>query len=403
MFDLLEVITTALMVDQERLSASPRLTVGTVTDATTMLRVLFARIGSPNLGSPTAFSFNQATVSAQGARTIEKKGAAKKEVVKFKRQGGMCPECEGLGRVSDIDLAELFDKNKTFEENPLTIPGYKGGGWNERLYRESGFFPVDVPIKDFTEQQMQDFFYKEPTRMKIAGINMTYEGLIPRLQKSMLAKESSQTHIQKFIERAVTFTICPACQGTRLNDQALSSRILGTNIAQVCSLHITDASVAPLVANLCRVLDSFVKIGLGYLSLDRPASTLSGGEAQRAKMIRHLGSALTDVTYIFDEPTAGLHPHDIGRMNQLLIELRDKGNTVLVVEHKPETIAIADHVIDLGPGAGTAGGQIMYEGSFEGLRASDTITGKHLDDRLGPQGRRPPAHRPCRDSRRLSK
>lgn len=390
--DLLEGITTAIVVDQERMGGNPRSTVGTATDATAMLRILFARLGTPNLGSPTAFSFNQATVTAQGARTVEKKGAAKKEVVKFKRQGGMCSECEGLGRVSHLDLAELFDKNKTFEENPLTIPGYNGGGWNERLYRESGFFPVDIPIKDFTEQQMQDFLYKEPTRMKIAGINMTYEGLVPRIQKSMLAKESSQPHIQKFIDRAVTFVTCPACDGTRLNAEALSSKVQGKSIAEVCSMQITDLaewvrgiddkSVAPLVGALTHTLDSFVNIGLGYLSLDRPASTLSGGEAQRAKMIRHLGSALTDVTYIFDEPTTGLHPRDIDRMNQLLLELRDKGNTVLVVEHKPETIAIADHVIDLGPLAGSGGGEIMYEGSFEGLRASDTLTGKHLDDRI---------------------
>lgn len=392
--DVLEGITTAIVVDQERMGGNPRSTVGTATDATTMLRILFARIGTPNLGSPTAFSFNQATVSAQGARTVEKKGAKKKEVVRFKRQGGMCSECEGLGRVSHLDLAELFDENKTFEENPLTIPGYNGGGWNERLYRESGFFPVDVPIKDFTEQQMQDFLYKEPTRMKIAGINMTYEGLIPRLQKSMLSKdkESAQAHVQKFIDRAVTFVTCPECGGTRLNAEALSSKIKGKNIAEVCSMQITDLaewvhdiddqSVAPLVANISHTLDAFVKIGLGYLSLDRPASTLSGGEAQRAKMIRHLGSALTDVTYIFDEPTTGLHPHDIDRMNQLLLELRDKGNTVLVVEHKPETIAIADHIVDLGPLAGAGGGEIMYEGTYEGLRASDTITGKHLDDRV---------------------
>ncbi|WP_406275711.1 excinuclease ABC subunit UvrA [Nocardia sp. NBC_00881] len=391
--DVLDGLTTAIIVDQQRMGADPRSTVGTATDANAMLRILFSRLGQPHIGSPQAFSFNVASVSGAGAVTLERAGRTVKERRSFSITGGMCPSCEGRGAVSDIDLAQLFDDSKSLAEGAITVPGYNAGGWNMRLYKESGFIDPNKPIREYTKKELDDFLYREPTRMKIAGINMTYEGLIPRVQKSMLAKdkEAMQPHIRAFVDRAVTFTTCPECGGTRLSEAARSSKIKGMNIAEACAMQISDLaewvsgldepSVAPLLAALRHTLDSFVEIGLGYLSLDRSSGTLSGGEAQRVKMIRHLGSSLTDVTYVFDEPTIGLHPHDIQRMNELLLRLRDKGNTVLVVEHKPEAIAIADHVVDLGPGAGTAGGTVCFEGTLEGLRASGTVTGRHFDDR----------------------
>lgn len=391
--DVLEGLTTAITVDQQRMGGDPRSTVGTTTDANAMLRILFSRLGKPYIGSAKAFSFNVASISGAGAVTVRRGGQEVKERRSFSVTGGMCPRCEGRGSVTDIDLTQLYDDTKSLNEGAFTIPGYTGGGWNSRLYIESGFFDPDKPIREFTKKELRDLLHREPTRMKIAGINMTYEGLIPRVQKSMLSKdtESMQPHIRAFVERAVTFTTCPECAGTRLSEGARSSKIKGKNIADLCAMEIRDLaewvrgldepSVAPLLSTLLGTFDSFVEIGLGYLSLDRPSGTLSGGEAQRVKMIRHLGSSLTDVTYVFDEPTTGLHPHDIQRMNDLLLRLRDKGNTVLVVEHEPETIAIADHVVDLGPGAGTAGGTVCFEGTVEGLRASGTITGRHLGDR----------------------
>ncbi|MGI5472330.1 ATP-binding cassette domain-containing protein [Streptomyces sp. CA-132043] len=390
--DVLDGLTTAIIVDQQRMGADPRSTVGTATDANAMLRILFSRLGKPYVGPPGAFAFNVPSVSASGAIKVER-GAKKAEKVTFNKVGGMCPRCEGRGSVSDLDLAQLYDDSKSINEGAFTIPGFTGGGWNSRLYAESGFFDPDKPIRTFTKRQLHDLLHREPIRMKIAGINMTYEGLIPRIQKSMLSKdkEAMQPHIRAFVERAVTFAICPDCDGTRLAAHARSSKIKKLSIADACRMEIRDLaewvrgiedrSVAPLLTALQQTLDSFVEIGLGYLSLDRPAGTLSGGEAQRVKMIRHLGSSLTDVTYVFDEPTAGLHPHDIQRMNDLLRRLRDKGNTVLVVEHKPEVIEIADHVVDLGPGAGTGGGTVCFEGTVDGLRGSDTVTGRHLDDR----------------------
>jgi excinuclease UvrABC ATPase subunit len=392
--DVLEGLTTAIIVDQQRMGADPRSTVGTATDANALLRILFSRLGQPHIGSPNAFSFNVPSVQASGAITIER-GDSKTVRKTFTRTGGMCQRCEGRGTVTDIDLSQLYDDSKSLNEGALTIPGYTAGGWNYRLYTASGFVDPDKPIRKYTKKELHDFLYREPIRMKIEGINMTYEGLIPRIQKSMLSKdkEAMQPHIRAFVERAVTFTACPECGGTRLSEAARSSRIKGINIAEACAMQISDLaewvrgldepSVAPLLATLQQILDSFAEIGLGYLSLDRPSGTLSGGEAQRVKMIRHLGSSLTDVTYVFDEPTAGLHPHDIQRMNNLLLRLRDKGNTVLVVEHEPETIAIADHVVDLGPGAGTAGGTVCFEGTVEGLRVSGTLTGRHFDDRAG--------------------
>jgi excinuclease ABC A subunit len=391
--DVLEGLTTAIIVDQERMGSNPRSTVGTVTDANAMLRIVYSRLGQPHIGSSQAFSFNVASVSGAGAVTIERGGEKVKERRSFSITGGMCPRCEGVGSVTDLDLTQLFDDSKSLEEGALTVPGYNAGGWNMRLYKESGFFDPDKPIRDFTKTELHDFLYKEPVRMKIAGINMTYEGLIPRIQKSMLSKdrESMQPHIRAFVDRAVTYTTCPECNGTRLSEGARSSKIRGLSIADVCAMQISDLaewvrdfdepSVAPLIESLQLTLDSFVGIGLGYLSLERPSGTLSGGEAQRTKMIRHLESSLTDITYVFDEPTIGLHPHDIQRMNTLLLQLRDKGNTVLVVEHKPETIAIADHIVDLGPRAGTAGGTVCFEGTVEGLRTSGTLTGRHFDDR----------------------
>ncbi|MFF2901601.1 ATP-binding cassette domain-containing protein [Streptomyces sp. NPDC057966] len=393
--DVLDGLTTVITVDQQRLGADPRSTVGTATDANAMLRILFSRLGKPHIGSPQAFSFNVASVQASGAFKVDR-GADRTRTVKrtFTRTGGMCTRCEGRGTVSDIDLTQLYDDSKSLAEGAFTIPGWKSDSfWTVRVYAESGLLDPDKPIRKFTKKEMQDFLYREPTKVKVEGVNLTYEGLIPKIQKSFLSKdkEALQPHIREFVERAVTFTTCPDCDGSRLSAEARSSKIAKLNIADACAMQISDLaewvrglddpSVAPLLAALQRTLDSFVEIGLGYLSLDRPSGTLSGGEAQRVKMIRHLGSSLTDVTYVFDEPTIGLHPHDIQRMNDLLLRLRDKGNTVLVVEHKPQTIAIADHVVDLGPGAGTAGGTVCFEGTVEGLRAGDTVTGRHLDDR----------------------
>ncbi|WP_342023357.1 excinuclease ABC subunit UvrA [Arthrobacter citreus] len=391
--DRLEGLTTAIIVDQERMGANPRSTVGTATDANAMLRILFSRLGKPSIGSPNAYSFNVPSVKASGAITVERGGKSKAEKATFNRLGGMCPRCEGMGSVTDFDLSALYDDSKTLREGALTIPGYSMDGWYGRIYTGTGFLDPDKPIAKFGKRELHDLLYKEPTKIKVDGINITYEGLIPKIQKSMLSKdpEAMQPHIRAFVDRAVTFTTCPECEGTRLSPEARSSKINGKNIADACSLQITDLaewvrglkepSVAPLLAGLQHLLDSFAAIGLGYLSLGRPSGTLSGGESQRTKMIRHLGSSLTDVTYVFDEPTIGLHPHDIQRMNRLLLQLRDKGNTVLVVEHKPETIAIADHVIDLGPGAGAEGGTVCFEGTVTDLRASGTITGRHLDDR----------------------
>jgi excinuclease UvrABC ATPase subunit len=401
--DVLEGLTTAIIVDQERMGGDVRSTVGTATDANAMLRILFSRLGKPHIGSPQAFSFNVASISGAGAVTLERAGQTVKERRSFSITGGMCPRCEGRGTVTDVDLTQFFDDSKSLAEGAITIPGYTAGGWNYRLYSESGFYDPHKPIRKYTKNERHDFLYREPTRMKIAGINMTYEGLVPRIQKSFLSRDidALQPHIRAFVERAVTFTTCPECGGTRLSEAARSSKIKGINIADACAMQITDLaewvrgldepSVAPLLASLQQTLDAFADIGLGYLSLDRPSGTLSGGEAQRTKMIRHLGSSLTDITYVFDEPTIGLHPHDIQRMNVLLLQLRDKGNTVLVVEHKPEAIAIAEHVVDLGPGAGTDGGQVVFEGTVEGLRASGTLTGRHLDDRatLKPSVRTP--------------
>jgi len=393
--DVLDGLTTAILVDQERMGTDPRSTVGTATDAHAMLRILFSRLGQPHIGSAQAFSFNVASISGAGAVTLERAGKTVRERRSFSITGGMCPRCEGRGAVTDLDLSQLYDDRKSLNEGALTVPGYTGGGWNSRLYTESGFYDPDKPIRTFTQKERHDFLYHEPVRMKIAGINMTYEGLISRIQKSMLSKdkEAMQPHIREFVDRAVTFTVCPGCGGTRLSEAARSSTIKGISIADACAMQISDLaewirdldepSVAPLLTALQQTLDSFGQIGLGYLSLDRPSATLSGGEAQRTKMIRHLGSSLTDVTYVFDEPTIGMHPHDIQRMNGLLRQLRDKGNTVLVVEHKPEAIAIADHVVDLGPGAGPAGGEVVFEGTVDGLRASGTMTGRHLDDRAG--------------------
>ncbi|MEU8378067.1 excinuclease ABC subunit UvrA [Streptosporangium sp. NPDC048865] len=391
--DVLDGLTTAIIVDQQRMGANIRSTVGTATDANAMLRILFSRLGQPHIGSPQAFSFNTPTVRASGAITVER-GTAKTEKATFTRVGGMCTRCEGQGTVSDIDLSQLYDDSKSLAEGAFTIPGWKSDSfWTVRVYAESGFVDPDKPINKYTKKEMHDFLYKEAVKVKVDGVNLTYEGLIPKIQKSFLSKdrEAMQPHIRAFVDRAVTFTTCPECEGTRLSEAARSSRIGGVSIADACAMQITDLaewvrglgepSVAPLLAALRHTLDSFVEIGLGYLSLDRSSGSLSGGEAQRVKMIRHLGSSLTDVTYVFDEPTVGLHPHDIQRMNDLLLRLRDKGNTVLVVEHKPETIVIADHVVDLGPGAGTAGGTVCFEGTVEGLRASGTVTGRHFDDR----------------------
>ena len=392
--DVLDGLTTAILVDQQRMGADARSTVGTATDANAMLRILFSRLGRPHIGPPSAFAFNVPSVRASGAITVERGDRTKTEKATFTRTGGMCPRCEGRGTVSDIDLTQLYDDAKSIAEGAFTIPGWKSDSWwTVGIFTESGFLDPNKPICDYTKREMQDFLYKEPTKVKVNGVNLTYEGLIPKLRKSMLSKDPDalQPHIRAFVERAVTFTTCPDCGGTRLSQAALSSKIDGRNIAECCAMEIgdlavvvagiDDPAVTPLVANLRATLDGLVEIGLDYLSLDRPAGSLSGGEAQRVKMVRHLGSSLTDVTYVFDEPTVGLHPHDVGRMNGLLLRLRDKGNTVLVVEHEPEVIAIADHVIDLGPGAGAGGGSIVYEGDVAGLRASDGPTGRSLEHR----------------------
>jgi excinuclease ABC A subunit len=400
--DVLDGLTTAIIVDQERMGANPRSTVGTATDANAMLRILFSRLGDPHVGPPNAFSFNVPSVSASGAITVERGGKTKAEKATFNRLGGMCPRCEGMGSISDIDHTALYDASRSLADGALLVPGYSMDGWYGRIFAGAGL-PMDKPIARFTEGELRKLLHEEPTKIEVDGINLTYEGVITKMQRSMLSKDidALQPHVRRFVERAVTFTTCPACEGTRLAAEARASRIAGRNIAELCTMQISDLAVwvreldeptvAPLLASLQHLLDSFVEIGLGYLSIDRPAGTLSGGEAQRTKMIRHLGSSLTDVTYVFDEPTIGLHPHDIQRMNDLLLRLRDKGNTVLVVEHKPETIAIADHVVDLGPGAGSAGGTVCFEGSIDGLRASDTVTGRHLDDRatMKPQVRTP--------------
>jgi excinuclease UvrABC ATPase subunit len=391
--DFLDGLTTAIIVDQERMGANPRSTVGTATDANAMLRILFSRLGKPHIGPPTAFSFNVPTRIASGVMTADKGQGEKTIVRKAVYQGGMCPRCEGMGSVNDFDLTALYDDTKSLSEGGLTIPGYSMDGWYGRIFSGTGYFDMDKPIGKYTKKELHDLLYKEPTKIKVEGINLTYEGVIPKIQKSMLSKDvdAMQPHVRAFVERAITFTTCPDCDGTRLSKEARSSKIKGKNIADLCAMQLTDLadwvrgldepSVAPLLGGLQHLLDAFAEIGLGYLSLDRSSGTLSGGEAQRTKMIRHLGSSLTDVTYVFDEPTIGMHPHDIERMNNLLLQLRDKGNTVLVVEHKPETIAIADHVVDLGPGAGTAGGTVCFEGTLDGLRRSDTITGRHFDDR----------------------
>ena len=410
--DVLDGLTTAIIVDQERMGANVRSTVGTATDANAMLRILFSRLGKPHIGGPNAFSFNTASISGAGAVTFEKDGEKRVEKRTFSRTGGMCPRCEGMGSVTDFDLTALYDDSKSLNDGALTIPGYSMDGWFGRIFNGCGFFDPDKPIRKFTKKELHDLLRKEPTKIKVEGINLTYEGLIPKIEKSMLSKdkEAMQPHIRAFVERAITFTVCPECEGTRLSAAARSSKIKKISIADACAMQINDLaewlrgldepSVAPLLGGLRHSLDSFVEIGLGYLSLDRPSGTLSGGEAQRTKMIRHLGSSLTDVTYVFDEPTIGLHPHDIQRMNGLLLQLRDKGNTVLVVEHKPETIAIADHVVDLGPGAGAAGGAVVYEGTVAGMRASGTLTGRHLDDRatLKPAVRTPSGVLKVRDA-----
>jgi excinuclease UvrABC ATPase subunit len=391
--DVLEGLTTAIIVDQQPMGGDVRSTVGTATDANAMLRILFSRLGKPHIGPPIAFSFNVPTRRASGAMTVDKGKGERIVVRNVVYQGGMCPRCEGRGTVSDIDLTQLFDDSKSLNEGAITVPGYKAGGWAVREFAESGFLDPDKPISKYTKKELHDFLDKEPTKIKFAGINRTYEGLIPRVRKSFFAKdrESLQPHIREFVDRAATFVACPECEGTRLSEAARSSKIRGINIADACAMQIGDLaswvrdldepSLAPLLGSLRHTLESFDQIGLGYLSLERTSSTLSGGEAQRTKMIRHLGSALTDVTYVFDEPTIGMHPHDIQRLNALLVELRDKGNTVLVVEHKPEVIEIADHIVDLGPAAGSAGGEVVFEGTVDDLRASETTTGRHLDDR----------------------
>ncbi|WP_415974935.1 ATP-binding cassette domain-containing protein [Rhodococcus sp. 077-4] len=391
--DVMDGLTTAIIVDQQRMGANPHSTVGTATDANAMLRILFSRIGIPYIGSAQAFSFNVASVSGAGAYKVDKGGRQTTEKKSFSVTGGMCPRCEGRGSVSDFDLTALYDSSKSLNESAITIPGYSMDGWYGRIFRGCGYFDPDKPISKYTKKELDDLLYREPTKIKVEGINLTYSGLVPAIQKSFLSKDvdAMQPHIRAFVDRAITFTTCPDCHGTRLNEGARSSKIKGVNIADACSMQISDLaawvdglkepSVAPLLTTLSETLNSFVEIGLGYLSLDRPSGTLSGGEAQRTKMIRHLGSSLTDVTYVFDEPTTGLHPHDIERMNNLLLQLRDKGNTVLVVEHKPETISIADHVVDLGPGAGSAGGHVCFEGTVDELRRSDTVTGRHFDDR----------------------
>ena len=396
--DHLDGLTTAIVVGQERLTPNIRSTVGTVTDANALLRILFSKLATPHIGSPQAFSFNVPSVTGGGAVKVDKGAGATKVVKEFKVVGGMCPRCEGTGAISDVDVDELYDASKSLSQGPFKIPGYSMDGWYGRIFAGSGFFDVDKPIADYTKRELHDLLHKEPTKIKVEGINLTYEGLIPKISKSMLSKdpEAMQPHVRAFVERAVVFGTCPDCDGTRLAEGARRAKLGGISIADACAMQVSDLaawvrgldapSASPLLDNLQALLDSFVGIGLGYLSLARPSGSLSGGEAQRLKMIRHLGSSLTDVSYVFDEPTVGLHPHDIQRMNELLLQLRDKGNTVLVVEHKPEVMAIADHVVDLGPRAGSHGGEVVYEGDLAGLRASGTLTGRHLDDRAQLKG-----------------
>ena len=384
--DVLEGLTTAILVDQERIGANPRSTLGTVTDANAMLRSLFSRLGQPYIGGPTAFSFNIPTTKVGGVSVTE---GGKKNVVRNQIYlGGMCPECEGRGTVSTLDLTAIVDESKSLNDGAILVPGYTADGWMVAAFKD--IVPPDVPVGTLSEEQRQDLLYAEPHKRKVNNINLTVEGLIPKIRKSMFSKdpESLQPHIKAFVERAAVFGECPLCHGTRLNESARTSKIKGMDIGDVSQMQVSDLAawvrtiddpgVAPLIATLLHLLDALTEIGLGYLSLDRPSGTLSGGEAQRTKMVRHLGSALTDVTYVFDEPTIGLHPHDIAQMNKLLLELRDKGNTVLVVEHKPETIAIADHVVDMGPAAGSGGGEVVFEGTFDELRTADTPTGRHL-------------------------
>jgi excinuclease UvrABC ATPase subunit len=409
--DSLEGLTTAIILDQERMGANVRSTVGTVTDANALLRILFSRRGEPHIGGPQAFSFNIPSIRGAGAVKIER-GDGKTESRSFSIAGGMCPRCEGMGSVTDIDVTQLYDESKSLAEGAITIPGYTSDGWSTRMYSESGFFDADKPIRDFTKTELNDFLRKEPTKVRINGINLTYEGLIPKIQKSMLSKDvdALQPHIRAFVDRAVTFATCPVCGGTRLNDAARSSKIKGISIADACEMQISDLalwvralnepSIAPLIATLGASLDGFVEIGLGYLSLERPSGTLSGGEAQRTRMIRHLGSSLTDVTYVFDEPTIGLHAHDVEKVNSLLQRLRDKGNTVLVVEHDPEVIRIANHVVDMGPGAGSRGGTVVFEGTVDDLVGSETATGRYLDvqQELKPEARAPRGSIPIRNA-----
>jgi excinuclease UvrABC ATPase subunit len=410
--DVLEGLTTAISIGQERMGANVRSTVGTVTDANAMLRIVFSRLGKPHIGSPQAFAFNIPSVTGSGAISVQR-GAGQTVRRTFTLQGGMCPRCEGMGSVTDIDLAQLYDESKSLAEGALTIPGYTPDGWNVRIYAESGFLDPRKPIGRYTKKELGDFLHHEPTKIKVNGINLTYEGLIPRIRKSFLAKDvdAMQPHIRAFVERAVTFSQCPECGGTRLSQAARSSKVRGVSIADACAMQISDLaqwvrdldepSVGPLLAALQETLDSFVEIGLGYLSLERPSGTLSGGEAQRTRMIRNLNSSITDVTYIFDEPTIGLHAHDVHKMNELLRRLRDKGNTLLVVEHDPEVIRIADHVVDMGPGAGPHGGSIVFEGSVDALSASDTATGRHLRTRqeLNVKTRVPRGSIPIRHAR----
>ena len=410
--DSLENLSAAIVVDQERMGANARSTLGTVTDANSLLRILFSRLAEPHIGGPQAFAFNVPTVRGAGAVTVER-GAGKTERKTFSVAGGMCPRCEGMGSVTDIDLTHLYDESRSLAEGAITIPGYTTDGWSVRYFAESGFLDPRKPIRDYSKKELNDFLYREPTKVRISGINITYEGLVPRIRKSFLSKDvdTLQPHIRNFVDRAVTFTACPECGGTRLSEAARSSTIHGVSIADACAMQISDLaqwvrvlkepSVAPLLATLQHSLDSFVEIGLGYLSLDRPSGTLSGGESQRTRMVRHLGSSLTDMTYVFDEPTIGLHAHDVERMNALLLLLRDKGNTVLVVEHDPDVIRLADHIIDMGPGAGPDGGTIVYEGPLDGLLRSGTATGRHLEVRSGlkAEPRRPRGAIPIRDAR----
>ena len=386
----LEGLTAAIIVDQERMGANARSTVGTATDAYDMLRIIFSRLGTPHIGPSTAFSFNVPAGTISGEITLERAGA-KTEQREITITGGMCPECEGLGRVSSVDIDELVDRDKTLNEGAITFPNFQPGTWYHRIFTDSGFFDPDKPLRDFTDAEWERLLYGPETKVKTGNLNLTYLGLVDKIRRAYLVKDldSLQPSLRAAVERISTSHPCPSCDGTRLNATARSSLIDGKNIAECAAMQISDLAeflrgldapnAGPIIAQLRDVLDHFVTIGLGYLSLDRESSTLSGGEAQRTKMVRHLGSSLTDVTYVFDEPTIGLHAHDVQQMNGLLQRLRDKGNTVLVVEHEPEVIRIADHVVDMGPGAGSHGGEIVYQGGFDGLETSGTLTGQHLE------------------------